>query len=764
MKKSINTRGLCLFVFLLGAINSTIAQVYELNAIDVNTYIKEGHIKIEPHENASIQFGVNSQYFERDGKPWFPLMGEFHYNRYPNEFWEEEIIKMKSAGISIVASYIFWNEHEKSKGSWDWKNDLDLKKFVEICKKHNMYVWLRIGPWSHGEQLHGGHPDWINSMKGKRSNDQNYLVEVDKFYGQIGFQTKGLYHNEGGPVIGVQLENEFASGQAEHIDSLKQLALKNNIKPVYFTITANTVFKDNEFGFIPLQGAYPYRGWEPGGGGATKDFLYGNDQWILSANQGGEVYYDHTLYPKGLCEQGAGSQMTFSNRFNVEPHVIEAHAQNQIGRGMNLVGYYMFHGGTQTLGLKEPGYPESYDFQAPITEFGLLRPSYKYLKVLHHFVNDFGEELTQTRVVEPLNPVRDEKNINDLRFVARVKDDSGYLFLGNTQVRIPMPDKNVRFKVQLTGETLEFPRNNFLLKGQTTAILPFNMYLNSALLKYATAQPLSRLKNQQEDILFLMNFEGVAVELAFDNTTTEKIVGAGWIIEEVNGITYLTKHNQFQEPVIITDKNGKQTIIQILTRKQAENSWRVNIQGKESLIITSADVLASKNKLELRQIEQTQFSLDVYPKPKKNLFIGNKKMSISKNGIFRNYAVEIYPKEIDLSIKMMGSNKAIVQIPKELPTGYSDIILAIDYLGGSAIAEIDNMIVTDHLFHGPTWNFGMKRYMKNSDSKEIVFSIQPWSEKIRGVSDELVQKIKEKGTQIERLVIKPQFSINIKTK
>lgn len=754
----------CITIFLFfGSINCTIAQVYELDARNPNFSVKRGHLKVQPHANAPIQFGVNNQYFERDGKPWFPLMGEFHYNRYPNEFWEEEIIKMKSAGLSIVATYIFWNEHERSKGVWEWENDLDLKKYVELCKKHEMLVWLRIGPWSHGEQLHGGHPDWINSMKGKRSNNPNYLKESDKLYHQIGLQTKGLYYNEGGPIIGVQLENEFASGQNDHIESLQQLALKNSINPVYFTITANTVFKDDEYGFIPLQGGYPYRGWVKGGGIATKDFLYGNDQWILTDGLG-KLYYDTTQYPKGLCEQGAGSQMTYTNRFTVEPHVIEAHAQNQIGRGMNLVGYYMFHGGTQTPGLKEPGYPESYDFQAPITEFGLLRPSYKYLKVLHHFVNDFGEDLAQTRVVEPLNPIRDEYNVNDLRYIARIKDNSGYLFLGNTQVRVPMTDKNVKFKVQLSNEILEFPRNDFLLKGQTTAILPFNMPLNSAILKYATAQPLSRFQNEGKDVLFLMKYDDVPVELSFDMSTLRKVEAKNWNTEEASGNKYLIKDKDFDQPVIITDKNGEKTIIQILTREQAENSWRVNIQGKESLMITKADVLASKNQLELRQLKQTQFSLDVYPNPENNLYVGNKKMSITKNGVSSNYTVEIYPKELDLSIKMKGSDKAVVQIPNELPRDYSDVILAIDYLGGSATAEIENKIVTDHLFHGPTWNFGMKRYMEISDSKEIVFSIQPWSEKITGVSDELVQKVKNKGTKIDHLVVKPQFSITIKTK
>lgn len=99
---------------------------------------------------------VNSRYFIKDEKPWFPVMGEFHYIRYPEQFWEEEIIKMKNGGLSIVATYIFWNAHENPKETWNWEGVRNLRRFAELCQKHEMYVWLRIGPWSHGEQLHGG--------------------------------------------------------------------------------------------------------------------------------------------------------------------------------------------------------------------------------------------------------------------------------------------------------------------------------------------------------------------------------------------------------------------------------------------------------------------------------------------------------------------------------------------------------------------------------------------------------------------------------
>ncbi len=757
-----NLRKKYLFLLFLSTSLNLFSQLQILDASNVKNDTRKGHIQVQPHPNAKHQFHVNSSFFEKDGSPWFPIMGEFHYNRYPHEFWEEEIIKMKSGGLSIIATYIFWNAHENPKDTWNWTNDLDLSKFVELCKKHDMLVWLRIGPWSHGEQKYGGHPKWINRMKGKRSNNPVYLKEVTKLYQQIGAQTKKLYYKDGGPIIGVQLENEYAHGQAEHIDTLKQMALESGIIPVYFTITGNTVFNDKEYAFIPLQGGYPYRGWEKGGGGPTKDFLYGNDQWILT-DALGKLYYDFSQYPKGLCEQGCGSQMTYRNRFTVKPEVIEAHLQNQIGRGMNLIGYYMFQGGTQMPGLKEHGYPESYDFQAPISEFGFLRQSYKNLKILHHFIRDFGEDLANSVVIEPANPIQNEKNTTDLRYVARVNGNAGFLFLGNTQVRINMPDKKSRFQIKLPNEVLEFPRKEFLLKGQTTAILPFNLKLNNALLKYATAQPVSRLNTGHENILFLMQFDEIPIELAFDKKTIKKIQAKEWKKETKNSIVYLTKNKGFEEPVEVTDHNGKISKIQILSRKQAENSWRLELQGKESLIITESDLMIYENNLELRQIDKTQFDIEIYPKPQNDLFMDRLKLEITNDGIFRKYAAKLNTIEPNIQIKKDNSDKVIIQIPNKLPINCSDLLISLDYLGGSATAKMNDQIVTDHLFHGPEWNLGIKRYIHKYPSEKLIFEIQPWSDKITGIDKTIAEEIQKEGPIIKQIKIEPQYHIILKT-
>ena len=90
--------------------------------------------------------GINSRYLTLDGRPWLPVMGEFHPTRYPSEFWEEEIVKMKSAGVDIISFYVIWVHHEARPGQFDWSGDRDIRHFVALCAKHDMKVSCASAP------------------------------------------------------------------------------------------------------------------------------------------------------------------------------------------------------------------------------------------------------------------------------------------------------------------------------------------------------------------------------------------------------------------------------------------------------------------------------------------------------------------------------------------------------------------------------------------------------------------------------------------
>ena len=209
--------------------------------------------------------GIDSRYLVLDGKPWFPVMGEFHYSRYPARDWERELLKMKAGGIQVVSTYVFWIHHEEVEEQFDWSDRRDLRHFVELAGKHGMFVWVRIGPWDHGEVRNGGLPDWVIRQSVPRENDPAYLKYVQRFYGEIGRQLQGLFWKDGGPVIGVQIENEYHSrgkGKGEeHILTLRQMARQAGLDAPFYSITGwdDAAVPDREA--IPVFGGYPDGFW-----------------------------------------------------------------------------------------------------------------------------------------------------------------------------------------------------------------------------------------------------------------------------------------------------------------------------------------------------------------------------------------------------------------------------------------------------------------------------------------------------------------------
>ncbi len=128
-------------------------------SIEVNDPKKEIYplvTKLGGANSFGESYSFTNYYLEKDGQPYFGISGEFHYSRYHCEDWEDEIIKMKMCGITIIPTYVFWNHHEEEQGIFDWEANKDIRRFVELCGKHCLGVILRIGPFAHGEVRNGG--------------------------------------------------------------------------------------------------------------------------------------------------------------------------------------------------------------------------------------------------------------------------------------------------------------------------------------------------------------------------------------------------------------------------------------------------------------------------------------------------------------------------------------------------------------------------------------------------------------------------------
>nr|MDO8112357.1 beta-galactosidase [Candidatus Sigynarchaeota archaeon] len=323
---------------------------------------------------------------EIKGKPLLPVAGEFHFSRYPHQFWEEEILKMKACGINVIATYIFWIHHEEIKDEFDWTGDRDLRTFVQLCAKHGLLVFLRIGPFCHGECRNGGIPDWMWGSSVKRTANPAFLDRVRILYAEIAKQVIGLLFKDGGPVFMIQLENELCDGEKgiPYMKALKQIARDVGIDVPFYTMTGwgNASIPLGEL--IPTFGSYPESPWDM----SIKPYNYEHSKcWFFTperddgfidnsgiAKDGGREKYK---YPYLTVETGPGIQVTYHRRPIINPADVASLALVKLGNGANMLGYYVFHGGTHPVGklatmqetLGRPSmldYPVfSYDFQAP---------------------------------------------------------------------------------------------------------------------------------------------------------------------------------------------------------------------------------------------------------------------------------------------------------------------------------------------------------------------------------------------------------------
>ncbi|HEY1464113.1 MAG TPA: beta-galactosidase, partial [Terriglobales bacterium] len=468
----------------------------------------------------------NSRYLTLDNKPWFPIMGEFHYSRYPDNQWEQEILKMKAGGIQVISTYIFWIHHEEIQGQFDWSGQRDLRRFVELCGKHGMYVWIRIGPWDHGEVRNGGLPDWVMQTSTPRENNPAFLKYVQSFYNEIGKQVHGLFWQQGGPIIGVQLENEYSlrgPGKGEdYILALYRMAHSAGINAPFYTLTGwdNAVIPSHDV--LPVFSGYPDGFWwrtiqdRPPSPNYffTKIRCEENITDDLSSNRP-DIDAMDSHYPFLTAEMGGGMEVAYHRRPLMSADDTAAMELAKLGSGVVLYGYYMFHGGTNPDGKKTTlqesqasGYPndvpvKSYDFQAPLGEFGRMNPSYKTLKTFHLFLADFGDALAPMTSYFPERLPTGKEDTTTPRVAARLQNDHGFVFINNYGRTYSLSEKkDFQVELKLPSTTMKIPNRPIDIPSGAYTMWPVNLNLGPATLRYATAQLLCKLDDPQTYVFF----------------------------------------------------------------------------------------------------------------------------------------------------------------------------------------------------------------------------------------------------------------------
>ena len=726
-------------------------QVYELDMPVKEKTIYSGHLKLGGNNPSGERIEVNSYYMSVGGKPVIPVMGEFHYSRYPECQWEEEILKMKAGGVTVIPTYVFWSIHEEKEGVFNWEGNRNLRKFLSLCQKHNMWTVVRIGPFCHGEIRNGGLPDWLFAKPLEiRSNDANYLKYVKRLYEEIGRQLEGLYYKDGGTIIGTQIENEHQHSAAPwgitypgepkdmtsatydanitmigvsvqdkkittadlgnlHMKTLKKMAEEAGIQTPLYTATGwgNAAVIGEEA--IPVTAAYTYPFWAKPG---MSPFCMFKD--IQKNPDYAPVRYDTEKYPSFCAEMGVGIQMIYTRRPIVTAKAAEALMVRTLGSGANGIGYYMYHGGsTPKMGptaffSDEPmGMPKiSYDFQAPLGEFGLEHGSYRALRLLHLFLNDFSSQLAPMETVLPKGYERmTPDNRETLRYAARVRGKSVFVFMVNFQdhdtARVDQKDLCLRLK--FADETLRIPsQGTFTLPKDESLILPFNFQMEDALLKYATAQLLLKLDDKGTDHYFFFVPEGIQPEFVFDKTT-------------VAGKHCYTPEAGLKSTFTVKTSGGKRFKVTTLTREQALNACKVD--GK--LLITSSMVLPEAGRVRLLNMGDPVFRYVEYSSAKG----------------FKEQMKEVPSVQPEYTFRKVGSRRLAVRFSgKEYPQ-VNDYFLQLDYTGDVAMAFLKGELVLDHFYYGAPWQISLKRFQQELTDEELSFYIRPLRKNAPFLSD-----------------------------
>ncbi len=506
-----------------------------------------------------------------DGHRVVPVMGEVHYSRIPADEWRQEVKKMKEGGVTMIATYVFWNHVEEEEGIFRWDGQRNLRRFLEICSEEQMPVILRMGPFCHGEVRNGGIPDWMFE-KGCKLRDRNpvFLSYAETLYRQIFSQVQGLQWKDGGPVIAAQFDNEYR-GRGEYLMDLKHIAQKIGFDLPFYTRTGwPELATPVPFGeMIPLYGDYADGFWDrtlgetDGNYYKAFNFKAFRSSTAIATEQLGKqrakVNDGDESYPYFTCELGGGMMQAYHRRPYVYPEDAYSMALVKLGSGSNLLGYYMYHGGTnpegktylnenqRTKGTNYNDMPvKNYDFQAPLGEFGQKNVHYYMLRPLHLFMQDWGETLAEMEASFPAPQDIKKGDDSHLRWAVRSKGNSGYIFINNYE---RLQNLSVKKNVVLKACGVTLPKLS--IPAGCMAIFPVNVDG----IKYATAQ----LVAKRDGKIYLMQIPGIPTTICMQNGKVLKNVKVRGTEKPVYGNLYLLDCVEAErlflepEPIVMTD-------------------------------------------------------------------------------------------------------------------------------------------------------------------------------------------------------------------
>lgn len=178
-------------------------------------------------------FTVSGRQFLMDGKPYQILSGEMHYTRVPRAYWRDRFRKARAMGLNTITTYVFWNVHEPRPGVFDFSGQNDIAEYIREAQQEGLNVILRPGPYICAEWELGGYPSWLLKDRSMllRSDDPKYIAAMNAWFARLAQEIKPLLIQNGGPIIAVQVENEYGSFGDDHayMRAVRDALVKNGL-------------------------------------------------------------------------------------------------------------------------------------------------------------------------------------------------------------------------------------------------------------------------------------------------------------------------------------------------------------------------------------------------------------------------------------------------------------------------------------------------------------------------------------------------------
>ena len=330
-----------------------------------------GMTTLHADEVNPTQFEVGKNTFLLNGQPFVVKAAELHYPRIPKPYWEHRIQMCKALGMNTICLYVFWNAHEPQPGQFDFSGQNDLAAFCRLCQENGMYVILRPGPYVCAEWEMGGLPWWLLKKKDVRLREEDpyFLERVNLFEEAVAGQVAGLTVQNGGPIIMVQVENEYGSyGESKsYVSKVRDIVRRHFGHEI-------TLFQCDWSSNFTLNGLDDLVWTMNFGTGANIDQQFARLKQLRPDS------------PLMCSEFWSGWFDKWGANHETRPAAdMIAGIDEMLSKGISF-SLYMTHGGTNWghwAGANSPGFaPDvtSYDYDAPINEAGQTTPKYWELR------------------------------------------------------------------------------------------------------------------------------------------------------------------------------------------------------------------------------------------------------------------------------------------------------------------------------------------------------------------------------------------------